>query len=109
MTARRVQVTKVSELPLESNKAFKVEGRSVLLCRTAAGIFALENRCSHQLQPLEGGRMRGANLFCPKHGQRFDMRTGATAGNLTKLPIQAFEVCVDAEENIVIVLPDTTS
>ncbi len=109
MTDRRVQVTQLSELPLETNKAFKIEGRSILLCRTAAGLFALENRCTHQLQPLEGGRMRGPHLFCPKHGQRFDMRTGATAGTLTKLPLQVFEVSVDTDENIEVVLPDITS
>lgn len=100
------RVTRLADLPPDSNKAYRLGQRSVLLCRTAAGVFALENRCTHQLQPLEGGRMRGPHLFCPKHGQRFDMRTGATAGQLTRIPLQVFEVRVDAEENIDVVVPD---
>jgi 3-phenylpropionate/trans-cinnamate dioxygenase ferredoxin component len=102
---RHIAVVKLADLPLESNKAFKIEGRSVLLCRTAAGLFAVENRCTHQLAALEGGRMRGAHLFCPKHGARFDLRTGATAGTLAKTPIQTFGVSVDAEDNIQIEWP----
>ena len=106
MSGRRLAVARLADLPVDTNKAFKIENRSILLCRTAAGVFAVENRCTHQLAALEGGRMRGSNLFCPKHGQRFDMRTGATVGQLTKLPIQAFETCVDADENIEIILPE---
>ncbi len=102
---RRIAVAKLADLPLESNKAVKVEGRSVLLCRTAAGLFALENRCTHQLAALEGGRMRGVHLFCPKHGARFDMRTGATAGTLAKEPVQTFGVSIDAQDNIQIEWP----
>lgn len=82
---------KLSELAEESNKAFTVEGRSVLLCRTSAGVFAVENRCTHQLSPLEGGKMRGVHLFCPKHGARFDLRTGVPNA-MTKIPIRTFPV-----------------
>lgn len=89
----RLAVCKLSELAEESNKAFTVEGRSVLLCRTSAGVFAVENRCTHQLSPLEGGKMRGVHLFCPKHGARFDLRTGVPNA-LAKTPIQTFPVSV---------------
>jgi 3-phenylpropionate/trans-cinnamate dioxygenase ferredoxin component len=100
------RITRLADLPQDSNKAFKIGGTSVLLCRTVAGVFALENRCTHQLQPLEGGKMRGPYLFCPKHGQRFDLRTGATAGALTKSPLPVYPVVVDDEGNIDVSLPD---
>lgn len=76
---------------MESNKAFMVEGCSVLICRTSAGLFAVENRCTHLLSPLEGGKMRGVHLFCPKHGARFDLRTGVPNA-LAKTPIQIYPV-----------------
>lgn len=105
MTESLIKVATLDELPLNSNKAFKVNGRSILLCRTDAGVFAVENRCSHMLAELEGGRMRGCHLFCPKHSARFDMRTGATAGAMTKEPIQAFAVTVDEDGNIALDWP----
>lgn len=106
MTAERHKVVKLADLAMDSNKAFKLGKRSVLLCRSAAGVFAVENRCSHQLQPLEGGRVRGHFLFCPKHSLRFDLRDGSPAGQLTRDKIQTFEVCIDADETIEVVLPD---
>lgn len=82
-------VCKLSEVVMESNKAFLVEGLSVLICRTSAGVFAVENRCTHLLATLEGGKMRGVHLFCPKHGARFDLRTGV-ANQLAKTPIRTY-------------------
>lgn len=92
-TARRIAVCKLDELPTEGNKAFTIEGRSVLICQTSAGVFAVDNRCTHQLAALEGGRVRGVHLFCPKHGARFDLRTGVPNG-MTTIPIRTYPLSV---------------
>ncbi len=105
----RLRIAKLSELPPDTNRVFKLGGTSVLLCRTEAGVFAVENRCTHQLASLEGGRMRGRHLFCPKHGARFDMGTGATAGTLAKTPIKTYRVHIDADDNITIDWPQSSS
>lgn len=84
-------VCKLSDLTEDSNKAFTLDGVSVLVCRSSAGVFAVENRCTHQHAPLEGGRVRGPHLFCPKHGARFDLRTGVP-NQLAKLPLKRYEV-----------------
>jgi 3-phenylpropionate/trans-cinnamate dioxygenase ferredoxin subunit len=89
---RFVEVADVSDVPENGNKAFAVEGRSILICRVGAGIFAVENRCTHNSSELEGGRIRGHFLFCPVHGARYDLRDGSTAGALTKMPLCTFEV-----------------
>lgn len=96
-------VCQLSDLAEESNKAFAVEGRSVLLCRTSAGVFAIENKCTHQLATLEGGKMRGVHLFCPKHGARFDLRTGVPNG-MTKIPVSTYPVRLTEENGIEIEL-----
>jgi ketosteroid isomerase-like protein/nitrite reductase/ring-hydroxylating ferredoxin subunit len=85
----------LAEIPCGANRAFKTAGGSVLVCHTEAGLFAVANRCTHQLAALEGGKMRGPHLFCPKHGARFDLRTGAPVGPLAKSAIQTFSVRVD--------------
>ncbi|WP_130304555.1 Rieske 2Fe-2S domain-containing protein [Advenella incenata] len=82
------------DLPVGTNRAIEVFGRSVLLCRTAEGVFAVANECTHQKMPLEGGRMRGCYLFCPTHGVRFDLRSGTPTGNLTTTPLRCFDVRV---------------
>lgn len=95
--ARFVLIGRVDEAPENGNKAFEVEGRSILMCRTPLGVFAIANQCTHAESPLEGGRQRGASIFCPLHGARFDLRTGATAGQLTQTPVQTYPVEVRDE------------
>jgi len=89
-----VAVAPLAVVPENGNRAFAVRDRSILLCRTALGIFAVENMCSHAQAELEGGKVRGAHIFCPLHGVRFDLRNGAPTGKLTKKPICAFETSV---------------
>ena len=83
-----------AELPIGTNRAFDVSGESILIARTAHGIFAIENRCSHAFQTLEGGKMKAVHIFCPLHGVRFDMRDGCPSGTLTDKPIRTWPVSI---------------
>lgn len=69
-----------------------IDDVEVLIVRTAAGLFAVENMCSHAYARLEEGRVRGVHIFCPLHGIRFDLRDGKPSGKLTDKPIKAFHV-----------------
>ena len=40
-------------------------------------LYALEDRCSHDDGPLCEGEREGYEVICPRHGARFDLRTGA--------------------------------
>jgi 3-phenylpropionate/trans-cinnamate dioxygenase ferredoxin subunit len=101
----RHRVASLDEVSEGGNKAFDVAGRSVLVCRSSAGLFAVENMCSHAFAHLEGGKVKGPHIFCPLHGVRFDMRTGAPNGNLTKKPIPVYRA--EIEDGAVFVdLPD---
>lgn len=93
----RHPIAALSDIPENGNKAFDIAGRSILVCRSAVGIFAVENMCSHAFSYLEGGKVRGAHLFCPLHGVRFDMRTGCPAGKLTDKPIATFPATVEGD------------
>lgn len=104
MTTHRV--ASLSELPESGSKAFDVAGHSVLLCRSAAGLFATENMCSHAYALLEGGKVKGHYVFCPLHGVRFDLRDGSPSGNLTKKPIPIYPVHL-TDDQVFVDLPDT--
>ena len=90
MTLTRIAA--LDEVPENGSRAFAVGDRSVLLCRTSAGVFAVENMCSHAYALLEGGKVKGPHIFCPLHGMRFDLRTGAPNGQITKKPLTCYKV-----------------
>jgi ketosteroid isomerase-like protein/nitrite reductase/ring-hydroxylating ferredoxin subunit len=105
---RWVSVANLSQLPPGTNRAFKLDGRSILICHSTMGVYAVENRCTHQLAALEGGKLRGVSLFCPKHGAQFDLRTGAPIGPLAKGALQIFKIRVDERGKIEIELPEAS-
>jgi nitrite reductase/ring-hydroxylating ferredoxin subunit/uncharacterized membrane protein len=53
------------------------EGTPVLLLRTAAGLTALADRCTHRGAPLDEGTVVGDCIQCPWHGSRFDVHDGS--------------------------------
>lgn len=86
------RIAALDEIGENSNQAFDVNGVSVLIARTEAGIFAIENKCSHALHELAGGKMKAYHIFCPAHGMRFDMRDGCPMGKLTDKSVRTWPV-----------------
>jgi 3-phenylpropionate/trans-cinnamate dioxygenase ferredoxin subunit len=90
-----VRIAALADLAASGGTPVEVAGRSLLVCRSGAATFVIENRCSHQLARLEGGKIKGPYIFCPLHGVRFDMRDGSPTGTLTKTPINVFPATIE--------------
>lgn len=101
MTDGFERVCAASEIGANESKAFEIAGRNILVCNTNEGFFAINNICTHQHQPLEGGKIRGRFIFCPLHGQRFNLRTGAPTGQLTDKRLETFGLRIDNDEILV--------
>jgi nitrite reductase/ring-hydroxylating ferredoxin subunit len=74
--AQFAPVLELSALPPGSMRACTVGGRELVLCHTRAGVFALDNICTHAEARLCEGRLRATRLICPLHGAAFDVRDG---------------------------------
>lgn len=84
----------IVDIPEGSSKSFQVSGQDILICHTKGEFFAVENKCSHALSKLEGGRLRAYRLICPLHGAAFDVRDGTARGKPATLPIKVYPVRV---------------
>lgn len=64
----------------------------VLNC--AEVLFAVENRSSHEDTPLADGELdeTDCSIECPRHGSRFDLRTGWALNLPAYEPIEVFPV-----------------
>lgn len=69
-----------AELPVDGKIAQEVEGWSVLVIRSAEGLRAMIDRCTHQAALLSTGRVRRGAIMCPLHGARFEVDTGRCIG-----------------------------
>ena len=82
----------LSEAPASGTKVVIVEGKRILLCRSAAGIHAMDETCPHQAMSLEGGRVRGTSIICPHHGARFNLEDGRSMSPVTTKSLVQYPV-----------------
>lgn len=92
-----VTVTKTSEIPVGQTKPVVVDGRPLLICHTADGFFAIDDTCSHDDGPLAEGWLEGHAIECPRHGARFDVKTGKVLCLPAAVAIKSYPVQVDGD------------
>jgi 3-phenylpropionate/trans-cinnamate dioxygenase ferredoxin subunit len=75
--AKWISVLPVDELTSGMTKLLEFDEVELLLINIAGEFFAVENRCSHDGGELNGGELCAAEITCPRHGARFNLKTGA--------------------------------
>lgn len=55
-------------------------------------LYAIEDTCTHDGGDLAGGDVIGFEVECPRHGARFDVRTGEVTRAPAYEPIASFPV-----------------
>ena len=88
------QVAAVSEILSGGRRSIVVNDQAALLFRIGDDFYAVEDVCSHDGQPLTDGPLNGTAVECPRHGARFDVRTGRQLCMPAVEPIATFEVQV---------------
>ena len=88
------RVAAVSEIAPGGRLSILVDGVPALLVRLGDEFFAVEDVCSHDGQPLTDGPIGDCSITCPRHGARFDLRTGRPLCMPAITPIETFEVQV---------------
>ena len=98
MTGTPVPAAKASEIPVGAFKPVVVNGTQILICHTAEGFFAVDDTCTHDDGPLADGWLEGDAIECPRHGARFDVRTGKVLCLPAAVGIRSYPVTVEGDE-----------
>ena len=93
-------VCPLEELPPGSVKIVPAGPLLVGVYNLNGELFALEDRCSHDDGPLAEGDIELVDeelavAICPRHGARFDIRTGRPLSLPAVEPVETFPVWVD--------------
>jgi 3-phenylpropionate/trans-cinnamate dioxygenase ferredoxin component len=92
-------VAKRGDIPPGSVRVVTVGGQRVALCHAADGQFyAVEDRCSHDNAPLGQGPLEGDEIECPRHGARFDVRSGEVTCLPAVKAIKTYRVRVQGDD-----------
>jgi 3-phenylpropionate/trans-cinnamate dioxygenase ferredoxin subunit len=93
-----VKVATVHEVAEGQAKVFEVDDSRVLLCKVGGHCYAIADVCTHDGGPLGDGDLDGHEIICPRHGARFDVRTGAVLAFPAIMPVASYPVKVEGED-----------
>lgn len=93
-----VKAARVADLPPGERLWLEFEEETVILFNINGRYYCIADVCTHDGGPLENGQVEGHEVECPRHGARFDVRTGAALCLPAVTPVPSFQVKVEGED-----------
>ncbi len=92
-TRKFLKVASVADVPEGSVQVVTAAGRRIALCNYNGEFFAVDDLCTHDNGPLgEGELVDAGQVECPRHGARFDVRTGKAMCLPAVRPVNTYPV-----------------
>lgn len=87
-----VAVAGVDELPSGERIFLEVDNKAIVLLNIGGNLYAIGDVCTHDNGPLGEGELDGHAIICPRHGARFDVRTGKALSLPAVTPTPSYPV-----------------
>jgi 3-phenylpropionate/trans-cinnamate dioxygenase ferredoxin component len=93
-----IDICPLEELPPGAMRLVEWEDLEIGVFNCAGELLAIEDRCSHDDGILLEGELDEAacTIECPRHGSKFDLRTGKPLNLPAYVPVDTFPVSVEA-------------
>lgn len=97
---RLLEVVAAGEIARGGKKVVEVDGTLIAVFKVDDDqYYAVEDVCTHDGGPLADGDMVDTyEIECPRHGARFDIRTGAALCMPAFEPVQTYDVVVKGDK-----------
>ena len=92
MSNQWIDVGSADDVKAGKTLSVEVDGDAVVIAHCADGYFAIEDRCTHDGEPLAGGEVEDCEIICPRHFARFCLRTGAALSPPAYEPAKSYAV-----------------
>ena len=89
-------VAAAGELAPGGHAVYEVDGRFVAVYNVGGELYAIEDVCTHDGNPLADGAVEVHEVICPRHGARFCLRTGEALSPPAYEPVATFPVAIRA-------------
>lgn len=103
-----VKAAQITDIPSGSVKKVEVAGAEILIANVDGTFYAVAERCTHLRGHLSEGQVQDGIVTCPRHGARFDLRTGRNVGSAqllflktTPRDLPTYAVKIDADDVLV--------
>jgi 3-phenylpropionate/trans-cinnamate dioxygenase ferredoxin subunit len=99
--AEFVKVARTSDIPVGTLRKYDVRLNEFVIAHSANGFHAFADECTHDGAPFGDGRLDGHEIVCPRHGARFDIRTGKVTGPPALIPVEVYELKIEGDDILV--------
>ena len=92
---------KKSEIKDGHTKSFDIGENKIVICNVNGEFFAVDDICSHDdgvLVSGDGQLVEICQIECPRHGARFDVKTGEAKKMPAVAPIKTYKVNIIDDE-----------
>jgi 3-phenylpropionate/trans-cinnamate dioxygenase ferredoxin component len=87
-----VDVGEAAALGDEASLTVEVDDAPIVVVRCGEQLYAVEDRCTHDGEPLGGAEVEDCQIICPRHGARFCLRSGDALTPPAYEPLRKFDV-----------------
>lgn len=87
-------VCSTDDLPAGERLLIDLDNKPVVIFNLAGQYYAIDDVCTHDDGPLGEGEVEGCEIICPRHGARFDIRTGKVLALPAVQSVQAYPIRV---------------
>ncbi len=93
-----IKVATTNDIPPGQVRSFEVDGRRVALAHVDGAFYAIDDVCTHDGGELGEGDLLGDQIECPRHGARFDVKTGKALTLPAVQGVNSYPVQVEGDE-----------
>ena len=90
-----VRLAETVEVAPGQVKVYELHGRRIALCNVDGSFYAIDDVCTHDGGSLDQGELDGHQIECPRHGARFDVRSGRALTLPAVMPVRSYPVRVE--------------
>ncbi|MCF6209033.1 MAG: non-heme iron oxygenase ferredoxin subunit [Ghiorsea sp.] len=92
--AEWIDVAAEHDCPKGERMIVDTDAGKIAIFHLSQGLYAIEDRCSHDGGELASGECEGNEIICPRHGARFCILNGKALTPPAYEAIEVFEVRV---------------
>jgi 3-phenylpropionate/trans-cinnamate dioxygenase ferredoxin component len=98
IASRFVTVARVGEIPEGGRKLVRIDDQELAVFLLGGSYYALDDVCTHDGGPIAEGELDGEIIECPRHGAKFNVKTGAVISLPAISPVPTYAVRVQGDE-----------
>lgn len=96
-----VKVAHMADFDDSHKLCVEINDRFIVLVHIEGHVYCVDDVCTHDGGPLGEGELEGFCLVCPRHGAKFDVRTGDAVAMPATEPTASHEVRIDGDQILV--------